>query len=495
MKRLVLAAGVLWHSIAAGGQGSPASPAPKAGKAAAQSSVVLARVTQPFKGDLDAMVKRRLIRVLTPYSKTGFFVHAGVTRGIVYDVFKKFEADLNLKLKTGNLKILVMFIPTPINELARYLTEGRGDIVAAPVLITQQRRNQIDFTAPTATNISEVIVTGPGGPAVASLEDLSGKTLYVSKSWAYWKDVEQLSAKFAKAGKAPVKLIGAPDSLTPEDLLEMVNAGIVPATATHDYLAKFWAQILPNLKVNPAAVVKTGGEIAWAIRKGSPKLKAELDAFIAKYPENSAARSLLLASYLKSTKFAKAATSPAERAKFENLVALFQKYGDKYGLDYLLMAAQGYQESALNQSVKSPVGAIGIMQVMPPTGKQMNVGDITKVEPNIHAGVKFIRFMMDQYYGKEPELTPLDRGLFTFASYNAGPARIASLRKQAAARGLNPNVWFNNVEVLAAEKLGRETVTYVSNIYKYYLGYRLLMEQKAERDRAKEALKAGAASN
>jgi membrane-bound lytic murein transglycosylase MltF len=328
---------------------------------------------------------------------------------------------------------------------------------------------------------------------VTSLDDLSGKTLYVLKSWAYWKEVEQLSAKFVKAGKAPVNLKEAPDSLAPEDLLEMVSAGILPATASHDYLAKFWAQVLPNLKMNPAAAVKTGGETAWAIRKGSPKLKAELDAFIAKYPESSAARNILLANYLKNTKFAKAATSPEERAKLENVRTLFQKYGDKYGLDYLLMAAQGYQESALNQGVKSPVGAIGVMQVMPPTGKDMKVGDITQVEPNIHAGVKFFRFMMDRYYGNEKDMTPLDKGLFTFASYNAGPARIAGLRKQAAARGLNPNIWFGNVEVLAAEKIGRETVTYVSNIYKYYLGYRLLADQKLERDKAREDLKKGAA--
>jgi membrane-bound lytic murein transglycosylase MltF len=494
VKRLLSIGGILAYACALWGQGPPASSAPKAGKAGSPPPVAVAKVTAPFKGDLDALVKRRLIRVLTPYSKTGFFVHGGVTRGIVYDVFKKFETDLNLKLKTGNLKILVIFIPTPINELAQRLIDGNGDILAAPVIITEQRRELLDFTTPTARNISEVIVTGPGGSEVARLDDLSGKTLYLLKSWAYWKDMEQLSARLVKAGKAPVKLIQAPDGLEPEDLLEMVNAGIVPATAAHDYLARFWAQVLPNLKVNPAAAVKTGGEIAWAIRKGSPKLKAELDAFIAGYPENSALRSVVLANYLKSTKFAKAATSATERAKLENLVTLFQKYGDKYGMDYLLMAAQGYQESALNQAVKSPYGAIGVMQVMPPTGKQMNVGDITKVEPNIHAGVKFIRFMMDQYYGKEPDMTPLNKELFTFASYNAGPARIAALRKQAAARGLNPNVWFNNVEVLAAEKIGRETVTYVSNIYKYYLGYRLLMEQRIEREKAKEALKAGAAA-
>src|SRR6185437_10516466 len=142
------------------------------------------------------------------------------------------------------------------------------------------------------------------------------------------------------------------------------------------------------------------------------------------------------------------------------------------------MAAQGYQESQLNQSVKSRVGAIGVMQVMPATGKELAVGDITQVEANINAGIKHMRFMIDQYYEKEP-MTKLDKALFAFASYNAGAGRVRQLRQEASKRGLDPNVWFQNVEYVAAEKLGQETVTYVSNIYKYYIAYRLVLENQA----------------
>ena len=150
-----------------------------------------------------------------------------------------------------------------------------------------------------------------------------------------------------------------------------------------------------------------------------------------------------------------------------------RKYGDRYSLDYVLMAAQGYQESQLDHSRKSAVGAIGVMQVMPATGKDMKVGDITQLEPNVHAGVKYVRFMMDQFYANEP-MDALNKGLFTFASYNAGPGRMKQMRELAAKRGLNPNVWFNNVELVVADKIGRETVQYVSNIYKYYLAYKML---------------------
>ena len=125
------------------------------------------------------------------------------------------------------------------------------------------------------------------------------------------------------------------------------------------------------------------------------------------------------------------------------------------------------------------------MQVMPATGQELGVGDIRQLEPNIHAGVKYIRFIVDQYFKDEP-MTPLDKGLFAFASYNAGPGRIRQLRREAEKRGLDPNVWFGNVEQIASERIGRETVTYVSNIYKYYVAYRLVTEEGERRAAAKE---------
>jgi len=192
-----------------------------------------------------------------------------------------------------------------------------------------------------------------------------------------------------------------------------------------------------------------------------------------------------------STKFVKSATSEADRKKFLALTEYFKKYGDRYQLDYLLMAAQGYQESQLNQDAKSQVGAIGVMQVMPATGKDLKVGDITQTEPNIHAGVKYMRFMMDEYFKDEPNMDRLNKGLLTFASYNAGPGRIRQLRREAAKRGLDPNVWFGNVEQVASERIGRETVTYVSNIYKYYVAYKLLTEENARREAAKAKIRTG----
>jgi membrane-bound lytic murein transglycosylase MltF len=268
----------------------------------------------------------------------------------------------------------------------------------------------------------------------------------------------------------------------------MVNAGLIPFTVSADFIANFWKQVFPKIKVHEGVALLTGGNIAWAIRNDSPQLKAATDDFAARHTKGTSLGNQVFARYLKNAKYVKDAASEAERKKFLELVQFFQKYGDKYDVDWLLMAAQGYQESQLNQSVKSPVGAIGVMQVMPPTGKELNVGDITQVEANIHAGIKYMRYMIDQHYGKEP-MTKLDKALFAFASYNAGAGRVAQLRKEAAKRGLDPNVWFHNVEYIAAEKVGAETVTYVSNIYKYYIAYKLIIEAKAEREQAAEKLK------
>ena len=280
----------------------------------------------------------------------------------------------------------------------------------------------------------------------------------------------------------------APETLEDEDLIEMVNAGLMPLTVVDKHVADFWKSIFPNITVHDGVAVRTGGDIAWAIRKGSPQLKAAVDNFMARHAQGTTVGNSLLVRYLKSAKYVKDAASESERRKFLALVEYFQKYGAKYEVDWLLMGAQGYQESQLNQAVRSKVGAIGVMQVMPTTGKELGVGDITKVEANIHAGVKYMRWMIDQYYGKEP-MTKLDKALFAFASYNAGAGRVSQLRQAAAKRGLDPNVWFHNVEYVAAEKIGAETVTYVSNIYKYYIAYHLILEARAEKAKAVEEIK------
>jgi membrane-bound lytic murein transglycosylase MltF len=437
------------------------------------------------------MVKRRAIRVGVTYNRTFYFIDRGVQRGVVYEYGKLFEDELNKQLHTGNMKIHVVFVPLTRPMLASALLEGRVDAVIAQVTITPDRQKLVDFTDPTRKNVSEVVVTGPGAPAIATVDDLSGKEIYVRKGGTYHQSVLALNEQFKAKGKPPVLVRFAAENLEDDDLLEMVNAGLIPATIVDSYLADFWKKIFTSMTVHDTVTVRTGGELAVAFRKNSPQFKAALNGFLARNGIGSAFRNMMEKRYLVSPTFAKNATSETERKKMLALIALFRKYSDQYGMDFLLMAAQGFQESGLDQEAKSPVGAIGIMQVMPATGAELNVGDISKVEANIHAGVKYVRFMIDQYFKDEP-MDQLNKGLFAFASYNAGPNKIRQLRKEAAKRGLDPNVWFGSVEQVVSERIGRETVTYVSNIYKYYVAYRLVFEEQQRRNAMKAVAKPAA---
>jgi membrane-bound lytic murein transglycosylase MltF len=441
-----------------------------------------------FKGDFDEMVKRRLVRIGVTFNRTFYFVDRGEQRGVAYELGKAFEDELNKRLKAGDQKVSVYFVPMPRDLLAPALTEGKVDLVAAQVTVRPELQALVDFTNPTRTNVSEVVVTGPGAPAITSLDDLAGQEVYARKDSKYYQSFLSLNGQLKAKGKPPVIIAEIPGNLEDDDVLEMTNAGLLPIVVVDDYLAAFWNKIFTDLIVHDTLRLRTGANLAVAVRKNSPRIAAELNAFLAKFGLGTAFGNIIEKRYLVSTGYTKQATSAAERKKFLAIVDLFRKYGEQYDVPYLLMAAQGYQESALDHNARSRVGAIGMMQLMPPTGREMNVGDITKVDANIHAGVKYVRFMMDRYYKDEP-MDRLNKGLFTFASYNAGPARVRQLRKEAQTRGLDPNVWFGNVEQIASERIGRETVTYVSNIYKYYVAYQLLADERARREAAKSGLK------
>lgn len=448
---------------------------------------------KPWVGDLPGMYDRRVIRVLTTYSKTFFFINNGTQRGLTHDIFIEFERELNQQLAKENklthrhLKVRILFVPVTREQLFTALNEGKGDIAAANLTITPEREKRASFTDPLYANAKELLVTGPMSPKVDTLEQLSGKTVFVRKSSSYFESLTALNTRFVAESRPPVILEPAPESLEDEDLIEMVNAGLVPLIVVDRHIALFWKQVFPKIEVHENIVLRDNGSIAWAVRKDSPQLRALLNGFVKKNKIGSKLGNTLLLRYLKSAKYVKDAASETERRKFLAIVNQFRKYGEQYNVDWLLMAAQGYQESRLNQSARSPVGAIGVMQVMPKTGKELDVGDIRKIEPNINAGIKYMRGMIDNYYGKEP-MTQLNKALFSFASYNAGPARIARLRADTKARGFDPDIWFGNVENLAAEKIGAETVTYVSNIYKYYIAYRLILDDLARKQKAMKAV-------
>lgn len=450
---------------------------------------ILPQTPQAWTGDLDGMVKRRYIRVLVPFSKTYYFIDKGEPRGLSYELLQEFEKYVNLKTKSKVLKVHVLIIPTPRDKLFKSLRDGWGDIAVGNLTITPERLSEVDFSDPFLTDVNELVVTHSSAGSLTGPDDLSGKDIYVRKSSSYYESLLRLNDEFAKRRMKKMNIILVDDILEDEDLLEMVNGGLIPMIVVDSHKAEFWANVFDGIKVHRNVPVNTGGRIAWAFRKSSPRLQGLINGFVQNHRKGTLMGNVLFQRYLRDTDHVKNSMSEKEIKKFNQTIDLFKKYADRYDFDYLLVAAQAYQESGLDHSMKSPAGAVGIMQVLPSTARDpnVNISEIQTIENNIHAGVKYLRFITDQYFSTG-NLDRMNRTLLAFAAYNAGPAKVAKLREEAAKEGLDPDRWFGNVEVIAGKRIGRETVQYVSNIFKYYFAYRLVLDQKAARERARGSL-------
>ena len=447
-------------------------------------------VNKKWLGDFEKMVDNRLIRVLIPYSKTFYFLDKATQRGASYEMVKVFEKTINKQLKTRHLKVNVLFIPTSRDRLIPALAEGFGDIAVGNLTITEKRLQRVDFSNPIATGINEILVTGPKSSPVKDISDLSGQEIHVRKSSSYYEGLEQVNKALSAAGKPEIKIVKANENLEDEDLLEMANAELIPMMIIDSHKGRFWAQVFDNITLHPDIKFRENAKIAWAIRKNSPELKKVINDFVKTHKKGTLTGNMLFNRYLKSKKYVKNNLTDKDRKRFDKTVHFFQKYAEMYDFDWLMLAALAYQESTIDQSKRSPVGAIGVMQILPTTArdKNINIPDIEKIDSNIHAGTKYLHFMINRYFN-DPAIDRLNRVLLTFASYNAGPARVSKLRKEAKTMNLDPNVWFNNVEIVAAKRIGRETVQYVNNIFKYYIAYSFItdhMNQK-EINRGKKA--------
>jgi membrane-bound lytic murein transglycosylase MltF len=431
-------------------------------------------------GGLEPIVKSRVVRILVPFSKTQFFADKTKIYGITVETGRQLEMELNKRYgRSRGFNIRVEFLPTRRDRLLEELIAGRGDIAAGSLTITPERTALVDFLDPWVTGVNEVVVLGPASPRLSSLDDLSDKEIRVRKSSSYFTHLTALSDGFVARGLAPIQIRPIPEDLEDEDLMEMVNAGLLPYVVVDDFKAKIWATIFTKLTVREDLAVNSGGSIAWAIRKNSPELRAELNRFVAANKIGTQFGSLMMQRYFTDNTILKAALGPKDLAQFDNLLATFRRYGDQYKIDSLLLTAQGYQESQLDQTKRSPFGAVGIMQLLLSTGREVGVGNIDRdADANIRAGAAYMRRLADAYVN-DPNIDATNRVLMTFAAYNAGPGSLVNSRNRAKRDGFDPNVWFDNVENEIAKTVGTETVIYVGNIYKYYVGYSLLLERRA----------------
>lgn len=434
-------------------------------------------------GDFRQMVRNRSIRVLIPYSKTFYFLDGATQRGATYEMVKEFENAVNTQLESRLLQVHVIIIPTSRERLLPDLIDGLGDIAAGNLTISDHRIQSVDFSDPFIKNISEVLVTGSKPQTFKDISELSGQEIYVRKSSSYHESILQVNKALVAAGKAKIRIIQANDNLEDEDLLEMVDAGLIPMMVIDSHKGQFWARIFENITLHPNITFRENAMVGWAIRKNSPELKKVINDFVKSRKKGTLLGNIIFNRYLKNTSHIQNNLTGKARKRFEETIDLFRKYGELYKIDWLALAALAYQESTIDQSRRSHAGAIGVMQILPTTAsdRNVNIPNIGELEPNIHAGTKYLRFMMDRYFN-DPSIDTLNRALLTIAAYNAGPARIIKLRKEAKSMNLDPNVWFKNVEVVAARRIGRETVQYVSNIFKYYIAYTFVARQeKAKR--------------
>jgi membrane-bound lytic murein transglycosylase MltF len=438
--------------------------------------------------DFDGLLEKRVIRVVIPYSRTLYYLDQGHERGLTVELVRDFERHLNQKYKKKlrGRPLTVYVTPATRDKLIESVAEGSADIAAGNLTITEGRLDQIDFVELTSGGVNEIVLTGPEDEGFDSVEDLSGSVVHVRPASSYHESLTALNDRLVVSGKPPVELVLLPDAIEDEDMMEMLNAGMFSTMVMDDWKARLWAQRLPQIKLHEKLVLRANSSNGWAIRKGSPALKAELKDFFA----HARRRSLPLIRYKnleRKVKGLKNNISTQEQKKFEQLIELFETYGRRYRFDALMLVAQGYQESRLDQKARSPMGAIGIMQMLPATGAEMKVGDIKVKESNIHAGAKYLDRLVSHFF-KHAAFSELDRALFAFAAYNAGPGNMRKMRREAKRRGLNSNVWFNNVEIVTADRIGLETTTYVRNIYKYYAAYKLISIQQRTRDLERQKL-------
>ena len=437
---------------------------------------------EPRKEDLTPMIRRGVVRVLVGYGRTRYAIVKSRARGFEYELMMRYRAYLKTRVRPRSWPVQFVFIPLPFDELLPSLVAGYGDIAASGLTVTDERAAMVDFTRPYLRNVAEIVVTAPGVEGLNSLDDLSGRAVHVRPASSYAAGLKKLNEEFAARGLAPAELVPLPRHLADEDVLELVDAGALEITISDEFMARTWSKVYDDLVLRDDLALATGGEIAWAVRKDSPELLESLNTFIARSGQGSLLGNILLRRYFFEPEWF---DNPLDKENTDRIAAvrtLLEQQAERNQFDWRLLAALAYQESGFDNAVRSPAGAVGLMQVLPATAAAppISMDNIEGLEANVEAGTRYLAHLRDDYFNDQA-LGQEARRNFALAAYNAGPTRIRRLRREAAKAGLDPNRWFNNVSDLARRRIGLETVQYVSNINRYYAEFVLFDRAQALR--------------
>jgi membrane-bound lytic murein transglycosylase MltF len=449
-----------------------------------------AHLADSYTEDLDALLERKYIRVLTTYNRTNFFLARGKPHGFEYALLKEYQNTLNKGISRKEIRIVFEFIPVSRDRLIPDLVAGYGDIAAAGLTVTPERQKQVDFSDPYWTGIDEVLVTHKAIAPIRDAAGLAGAEVFVRPSSSYHESLLALNRGLLAQGNRPVRIVRADENLETEDILELVNSGAIARTVCDSHIAGAWAQVLSDIRVYDEIPLRQDANIAWAVRKTSPALKASLDRFVKSHRKGTRLGNIYFTRYYKNTTWIKNPLGGNAGKRLAAYAPLFKEFAARYGFDWRLIGAMAYQESGFDQRKVSPEGAVGVMQIRPQTAADPKVGipDISSAENNIHASVKYLNFLRDHYFN-DAAIRPRDQVRFSLAAYNAGPVKIRRARKMTRDMQLDPNRWFRNVEIAMLKVVGQETVRYVSNINKYYVIYRNAIERVERREAAIERVK------
>ena len=414
-------------------------------------------------------LSRNEIRIAVPYDPTIYVDAKGKPTGISVQVAKNFGMWLSENYKR---KISVTLVPTLPGKLIDSLDTGAADIAFGYL---GQYHDRLNFPVYLSTSHAEhqkqVLVSAHNSPLINSADDLSGKLVCLGRQ-VRSNALMKLNEKLAQEGRAPVILYKDQVGLDDEAMLQMVNDGLIPYAMGTEFRVDLWKPYLTNVKVYQDIRYDIGGNIGWAIRSKDKWLQEDIGSFSSSELNTEALLMFDQDAFKNQKSGLKDPKGKEEWARFVSMRPIFEKYGNQYHLNPLLLASFGFQETMLNQALISPGGAIGVMQLNAATGDAMNVGNIHEVDSNIHAGAKYLNDLVSDNF-KEDGLDNSNRTLFAIASYNLGPKNIEKARNEAARRGFDPNKWFLNVEMTTAALFGMMTMNYVRNVYKYFVVYQL----------------------
>ncbi len=386
------------------------------------------------KGDLDVIKKRGTLRLLTRNNAVTFYLHKGDRRGFDYELTKLFAKSLGLRLE--------VIVAPSYDALIPMLNEGRGDLIAASLTVTDDRARDVSFSTPYLF-VKEVVVerSGPdAGAPLGSFSQLAGRTIAVRSSSSYATTLQPLAAQYG------FTIAPAEEDLEVEDLIADVASGAQDLTVADSHFLD--AELLTRKDVRGSLTLSPERSIAFAVRKDTPLLLAALNAFVKKSYRGLEYNVIKKRSFENKQQAVAAHTQDSfKTGSLSPYDGLIKKYSLQYGFDWRLMSAQAWRESQFNPKATSWVGAQGLFQVMPATGKEMGFSKLFEADTGAHAGIKYMSTLLRRF---QPTLPLDERVRFSLAAYNAGFGRVEDARRLATELKLDPDVWANNVETAMA---------------------------------------------